>query len=700
MTLKFDFTDYCRITKPTDKQVNEWKDYMGGMTSTGRTGLRISMEATHAGLLNRNNRLYIPSRMADGVSTFRIDEKPTKLLKHHNPESDPVGVIRGAMFVPTVPNELTNNPDVINLMSSSTPIKTQIKSLRNLWRTGLFQEEGWRGLGYINLIGDVTDKETIEQIKDGRFDAVSTNFNPRGRVHCLLCAQNWVKDGFCEHDYGEMYEDELEDGIKFPAIAIPGNHDYLETSFVSFEGDSLATVRILDEVNINNNKTFFLPDNWKEEITNFNKPTFEFKDFKEDDMAKPEKKVVLSDAEQKVFDIVKELRVDMEDKIITEYSQKITVLQNEDGLFPHQEEAGLDTKTAVQYALEDLETADQKVDVKAVYAMFEEILDEFKLSDTKLDEKALNGLPDSAFCGPERSFPVPDKAHATTAQHVIGRYKGPGNKAEILATINRKAKSLGADSDNSQVSNNDDSSQDINLVSIIDVTEETLKEIKDEDLHNLYKIIEVALIKRGQKMAFECKECAVQEEKVKVAATEVTEAKAEVTKMQDTLTILREELMRSYADYATQVDTTVEALASLHAEKVEKLALIGVLNKKYDTLDNAKEELKDKVLEKMETAITDGFDLTAVTTKLNDGMAQEPTGEVVKDPTVNPDGDNIQLSVGLTAPALGAIENIKDFIKEGNISKAKHIYATMKSLKLFPDELTFESLSVENPLSN
>ena len=169
MTMDITFRDYFRLTRPTERQVDEWKDYMGGMTSYVNRGLRVIMEATHAGLLNANERFYIPSRMAEGVSTFRTGEKPTKIMKHHNLESDPVGVIRGARFVPTVPDELEDNPDVQNLMSSSAPIKTQLKSIRNLWRAGVFQQEGWRGLGYIQLIGDVYDENTIDQVNDGRF---------------------------------------------------------------------------------------------------------------------------------------------------------------------------------------------------------------------------------------------------------------------------------------------------------------------------------------------------------------------------------------------------------------------------------------------------------------------------------------------------------------------------------------------------
>lgn len=694
MTLDFDFTDYLRLTRPTDEQVAEWKDYMGGSlpaptSASGRRGLRIIMEATHAGIFNDNHRIYIPSRMAEGVSSFRTGEKPTKLLKQHDLSRDPVGVIRGARFVPTVPDELVNNPDVMNLMSSSASIDTQLKSMRNLWKTGLFQQEGWKGLGFIELIGDVYDQETIEQIQDGRFDAVSTSFTSPGQAYCMVCGQNWAKDGYCDHDPGEMYSDgDSEDGPKVPALAIAGLHKYKETSFVTLAGDQHVSVRIMDKANVDNNRTFFIPDSWKEEAT-MTKPTFEFKDFKEDHMAKRDQNV-LSDAEQKVFDVIKKLRADGEEKDLKELAQKIASMQGEDGFFPDQQEAELDYETAVQYALEDLETSDQKVDADAVYADFEKELDELELSDAKLSTKSRKGLPSSAFCGPDRSFPVPDCAHVTAAKRLIGRYKGPGSKSSILACVNRKAKSLGCNggSDSEGTSNNDNKG-----INLLPCAEDSIKEMKDADLRNLYMATELEMVNRGQKMAYECKECALHEEKVKKAAEDVAVAESEVKKMQDTLVILREELQRAYADYAAQVDITVEAKASLHTEKVENLALIGVLNGKYDSLEKAREEIKDKDLSKLEEAVKDGFDLESVKTKLNDGMAREPQG-AVDDPTINQDGVITRIG-DLTGPALAAVENIKEFVKDGKISDAKHIYATMRTLKLFPDELTFESLSVE-----
>jgi len=63
--------------------------------------------------------------------------------------------------------------------------------------------------------------------------------------------------------------------------------------------------------------------------------------------------------------------------------------------------------------------------------------------DAKLSAEQRAALKESDFCGPGRSFPVPDCAHYTAALRMLPRYQGPGNKDEIHACIIRKGKSLG-----------------------------------------------------------------------------------------------------------------------------------------------------------------------------------------------------------------------------------------------------------------
>jgi hypothetical protein len=66
------------------------------------------------------------------------------------------------------------------------------------------------------------------------------------------------------------------------------------------------------------------------------------------------------------------------------------------------------------------------------------------LADAKLSSEKRKGLKSSTFCGPGRSFPVPDCAHVTAARRLIGRAKvSDATKSKILSCVSRKAGSLG-----------------------------------------------------------------------------------------------------------------------------------------------------------------------------------------------------------------------------------------------------------------
>lgn len=62
----------------------------------------------------------------------------------------------------------------------------------------------------------------------------------------------------------------------------------------------------------------------------------------------------------------------------------------------------------------------------------------------KLTTKDKKKLKSTTFCGPNRSFPVPDCQHVSTAKTYLNRSKfSAATKKKIAACINRKSKALG-----------------------------------------------------------------------------------------------------------------------------------------------------------------------------------------------------------------------------------------------------------------
>lgn len=88
----------------------------------------------------------------------------------------------------------------------------------------------------------------------------------------------------------------------------------------------------------------------------------------------------------------------------------------------------------------DAEDSEELIDWEILDLALQSILRE---EDAELSTEARNELPDSVFCGPERSFPIPDCAHVTAAKRLIGRYKGSdATKTKIMACVNKKADAM------------------------------------------------------------------------------------------------------------------------------------------------------------------------------------------------------------------------------------------------------------------
>ncbi len=62
---------------------------------------------------------------------------------------------------------------------------------------------------------------------------------------------------------------------------------------------------------------------------------------------------------------------------------------------------------------------------------------------SNLSDAQRNRLPDSAFCGRGRSFPVIDSEDINKAVHRLGQASGDAERAEIKVCIIRKARRFG-----------------------------------------------------------------------------------------------------------------------------------------------------------------------------------------------------------------------------------------------------------------
>jgi hypothetical protein len=86
----------------------------------------------------------------------------------------------------------------------------------------------------------------------------------------------------------------------------------------------------------------------------------------------------------------------------------------------------------------------EMADKQVLNALDQLISNAYEAIGKKLTTKDRKKLKKSTFCGPNRSFPVPDCQHVATAKAYLNRSNfSKATKQKIAACINRKAKQLG-----------------------------------------------------------------------------------------------------------------------------------------------------------------------------------------------------------------------------------------------------------------
>ena len=97
----------------------------------------------------------------------------------------------------------------------------------------------------------------------------------------------------------------------------------------------------------------------------------------------------------------------------------------------------------VESSDEEFEFLDEEVDWDMLDLALAGFMNSDEFEDARLSYQQRKDLPDSAFCGPERSFPIPDCAHVTAAKRLINQSKlSDSQKAKVMTCVNKKAESM------------------------------------------------------------------------------------------------------------------------------------------------------------------------------------------------------------------------------------------------------------------
>lgn len=433
------------------------------------SNLKTLINATHSGTIV-NNRVYPGLRMRPSTKTW-LEPYPRPVTDAH---PAPLGRMLGIGGEPKTIGRVYS-ADYRQLVSDA--------DLANDWKSPGVRDQG---SGFIQLGTSISDLEAIDAVISERMLTVSSG-QRLSSVTCSVCSRNWLaRDGRCEHSPGETYEIEEEDAgdgdkksRKVRMFLITGDLDYDHIAMVMTPAQPHA--RIVESV---------LGDSHEDGIE-YRLPFQDFYDNTPDrgslvsmvltdgDGNRP---VILGDSAAVLEALVQPLKV-----------SKTTMVQIPGGgEAPYRAAKGvlLDSKTspeedpmdnAEKRILTSMALADRHIlaslgDIELSWDTMDQTREELEDIGKKLDSEdyaladsqlallfdgadnipddvrkdrrltadARAKLPDTTFCGPNRSFPVCDALHAAMAKIRLQQSTlSVDQKKTVLSAINQKAKAMG-----------------------------------------------------------------------------------------------------------------------------------------------------------------------------------------------------------------------------------------------------------------
>lgn len=189
--------------------------------------ITVKMEATHSGRPNGNNWIYTPRGMAEGYGSF-VSPVFKPVTEEHRPDSRTLGRVISSKYV-----KYGNFSDSFNNLS---PVE-YLNKAKELGLDKKYRERGYKGLGHIELVAKITDKEAIDKILDGEFGFVSVD----GRVqdaYCSICSTKVNSPNRCEHRRGVKYGNEK-------CYYVGGKMHFDHISYVATPADSNAVATLI-----------------------------------------------------------------------------------------------------------------------------------------------------------------------------------------------------------------------------------------------------------------------------------------------------------------------------------------------------------------------------------------------------------------------------------------------------------------------
>jgi len=197
--------------------------------------LMAQIEMTHSGIVTKNYGFYLPARMKTGAASFTKDYAKPIIIGHDElVDSKPIGRVITAEYVDTSDVYKTQDSYLKSLFEfhDANKKKDTMLDFVNHVIKEYDSRDAYKGLGNLRGTLKITDPEAIEAILDERYLTVSTSMVSDSAT-CSICGTDWVAEGLCEHNRGQVYEDNV-------CVVVPGSMEYDHLGIVNAPADPHA----------------------------------------------------------------------------------------------------------------------------------------------------------------------------------------------------------------------------------------------------------------------------------------------------------------------------------------------------------------------------------------------------------------------------------------------------------------------------
>lgn len=219
--------------------------------------LRVKIEATHSGIVNGNKKFYTPEGMRSGADSF-VKPYPKPVTVNHDNYSSPLGRIVSAKYVSYGINRTIDSLRPVGAVDLRAAVKIQ-----SFLATDSYKASEYKGLGHIELIAEINDKDAIQKIIDKRYLTVSIGGGSNA-MYCSTCGVD-NKIEYCNHSPGATYDGKecffiSGDKMTFDHVSYVNSPADQNTNSEVLDCSDESKITILDYVMVDKGTTMNLID--------------------------------------------------------------------------------------------------------------------------------------------------------------------------------------------------------------------------------------------------------------------------------------------------------------------------------------------------------------------------------------------------------------------------------------------------------